>query len=75
MQVRHNFSARHNQLPAKPHCRQQIKLTFLWRSLPFANCMIPLWRNEGQIDASIDMAFIFMATCGMHLSHPQLLLD
>jgi hypothetical protein len=22
MQVRHNFSARHNQLPAKPPCRQ-----------------------------------------------------
>jgi hypothetical protein len=27
----------------------QIKLTFLWRSLPFANCRIPLWRNEGQV--------------------------
>jgi hypothetical protein len=75
MQVRHNVSARHNQLPAKPPCRQQIELTFLWRSLPFANCMIPLWRNEGQVDASIDTAFIFVATSGMHLSHPQLLLD
>jgi hypothetical protein len=29
MQVRHNFSARHNLLPAKPLCRQQIELTFL----------------------------------------------
>jgi hypothetical protein len=75
MQVRHNFSARHNQLPAKLPCRQQIELTFLWQRLPFANCMIPLWWDEGQVDASIDMAFIFMATCGMHLSHPQLLLD
>jgi hypothetical protein len=60
--------------PAIISC-QQTELTFLWRSLPFANCMIPLWRNEGQVEASIDMAFIFMATCGMHLSHPQLLLD
>ncbi len=76
MKVRHNFSARHNPLPAKPPWRQQIELTFLWRSLLFANCRIPLWRNEGHIDASIGIAFFFMATCAMHLSHPLLpLLD
>ncbi len=46
MQIRHNFLARHNQLPAKPPCRQQIELTFLWRSLPFANRRIPLWQND-----------------------------
>jgi hypothetical protein len=41
--------------------------------LPFAmNCRIPLWRNEGHIDASIGIAFIFMATCGIHLSYPSM---
>jgi hypothetical protein len=75
MQVRHNFLARHNQLSAKPPCRQQIELTFLWQSLPFANCRIPLWRNEGHVDASIGIAIFFMATCGRHLSHHLPLLD
>jgi hypothetical protein len=41
---------------------------FSWWSLPFANCMISLWRNEGQVDASIGIAFFFMAACGRHLS-------
>jgi hypothetical protein len=59
MQVRHNFSARHNLLPAKPLCRQQIELTFLWRSLPFANSRIPLWQNGGQVNACIGIAFFF----------------
>ncbi len=67
MQVCHNFLAYHNQLPAKPPCRQQIHLTFLWRSLPFANCRIPLWQKGGFVDASIGMALFFMATCGRHL--------
>jgi hypothetical protein len=61
MQVCHNVSARHNQLPAKPPCCQQIELTFLWRSLPLANCRIPLWRNDGQVDASIGILLSFMA--------------
>jgi hypothetical protein len=59
MQVCHNFLAYHNQLPAKPPCRQQIHLTFLWRSLPFANCRIPLWQKGGFVDASIGMALFF----------------
>ncbi len=41
MQVRHNFSARHNQLPAKPPCCQQIKLKFLWRG----SCALKQWKN------------------------------
>ncbi len=67
MQVCHDFLVRHNQLPAKPPCRQQIELTFLWRSLPFANCRVPLWQKEGFVDASIGIAIFFMATCGRHL--------
>jgi hypothetical protein len=43
--------------------------------LRFANCRIPLWRNEGQVDASMNITFFFMATCARHLSHPVPLLN